>query len=494
MSGSSAGPSAEPATRRGRQDVGRQALWNYLVFALSKSSTLIMTIVLARLLGPAEFGLFALAFLVMTMFEYVRDLGVAAALVQRDGDWAQIAPTGMTLAALSGVLIGGGAALAAPLAAAVFGEPALTPLVRVLAIGLAISALAVLPLAALRRRLDYRSRLLPEVVGTVVKAVVAIALAAVGTGVWSLVWAQLAASVVTTCGYWLVVRPQLRFGFDTEIAAGLVRFGLPVTAVSFMSFAVLNVDYAAIGRRLGEVELGYYTLAYRLPELLVLNICTVVGDVLFSALSRLQHDRPAVAARYLEMLRAVIAVTAPVGLGLAALSTEVVGLLYGAPFAPAADELTVLAAWAVLFSVNFHAGDAYKALGRPGLLTAVGFGKLLVLAPAVWFAAGHSTVAVAGALLAVEALSTLVRLSLVRAVLGVTIRRHVVLLWGPVTAAGLMAVGVWAAGRALPLDGAALRLLLLVPLGVGVYALLLRLLAPSLVATAVGFLPGRRTA
>jgi PST family polysaccharide transporter len=491
MTGSPVKPAVDgrPTDRRG---VGRQALWNYLVFALSKSSTLIMTIVLARMLGPAEFGLFALAFLVMTLFEYVRDLGVAAALVQRDGEWAQIAPTGMTLAALSGLIIGAGAALGAPLAAVVFDEPALTPLVRVLAIGLAISAFGVLPLAALRRRLDYRSRLLPEVAGTVVKAVVAIVLAAFGTGIWSLVWAQLAASLVTTCGYWLVVRPPLRFGFDRATAAGLVRFGLPVTAVSFMAFAVLNVDYAAIGRRLGEVELGYYTLAYRLPELLVLNICTVVGDVLFSALSRLQRDRPAVVAKYLDTLRAVIAVTAPVGLGMAALSAEIVGLLYGPQFAPAADELTVLAAWAVLFSVNFHAGDAYKAIGRPGLLTAVGFGKLLVLAPAVWFAAGHSTVAVAGALLAVEALSTVVRLSLVRVVLGVTIRRHAKVLWGPIAAAGLMAVGVWAAGRVLPVDGPVLRLLVLVPLGVAGYGLMLRLLAPSLVAAAVRHLPARR--
>lgn len=489
------GRPAEPAVEGrpvGQRGVGRQALWNYLVFALSKSSTLIMTIVLARMLGPAEFGLFALAFLVMTLFEYIRDLGVAAALVQRDGEWARIAPTGMTLAALSGLVIGAGAALFAPVAAIVFDEPALTPLVRVLAIGLAISALGVLPLAMLRRRLDYRSRLLPEVAGTVVKAVVAIALAALGTGVWSLVWAQLAASLVTTCGYWLVVRPSLRFGFDRAIAAGLVRFGLPVTAVSFMSFAVLNVDYAAIGRRLGEVELGYYTLAYRLPELLVLNICTVVGDVLFSALSRLQHDRPAVVDKYLGTLRAVIALTAPVGLGMAALSAEIVGLLYGAQFAPASDELTVLAVWAVLFSVNFHAGDAYKAIGRPGLLTAVGFGKLVVLAPAVWFAAGHSAVAVAGALVAAEALSTIVRLSLVRSVLGVAIRTHLVLLWGPITAAAAMAAAVWATGRVLPVDVPAARLLLLVPLGVAVYALLLRLLAPSLFATAVRHLPVRR--
>ncbi len=453
-----------------------------------------MTMVLARLLGPADFGLFALAFLVMTLFDYVRDLGVAAALVQRDEEWARILPTGLTLTCLSGLLIGAAAALAAPVAAAAFGEPELTPLVRVLAIGLVISALGVLPLAALRRRLDYRSRLIPEVAGTVAKAGTAIVLAVGGLGVWSLVWAQLAASVVTTCGYWWVVRPPVRFGFDRAVALGLVRFGLPVTVVSFLSFAVANADYAAIGRRLGDVELGYYTLAYRLPELLVLNICVVVGDVLFSALSRMQHDRPAVAAKYLETLRGVIALTAPVGLGVAALAGEIVGLLYGDAFAPAADELAALAAFAVMYSINFHAGDAYKAIGRPGLLTALGLVKFLLLAPAVWFAAGYSALAVATALLIVEALITFVRLTLVRMVLGVTVRRHLVVLRGPVTAAVVMASTVWGAAQMLPLDGAAVRLALLVPLGAVVYVAALRLLAPRLVAGVVQQVRIRRAA
>lgn len=474
-----------PAAQRG---IGRQAVWNYVVFALSKSLTLIMTVVLARLLGPAEFGLFALALLIMMMFDYVRDLGVAVALVQRSEPWSRLAPTGLTLTTAFGVLVGVLAAAAAPLAAAALGEPALTSLVRVLAIGLVISALGVLPLAILRRRLDFRRRLLPEVSGALVKTAIAIGLAMAGHGVWSLVWAQLAASVVTTAGYWLVVRPPLRFGFDAAVARVLVRFGMPVTAVSFLSFAVTSVDYAAIGRRLGSVDLGYYTLAYRLPELLVLNLCIVVGDVLFSALSRLQHNRPALIEKYLSTLRAVVALTAAIGFGIAATSPDVVGLLYGPTFAAAADELAVLSVFAVLYSINFHAGDAYKAIGRPGLLTWLGVGKLVLLAPAVWWAAGHSTLLVALTLVAVELVMTVIRLALVRQVLGVGIGRHLAVLGGPVTAAAGMATLVVATSYALPDWPHALRLAVLVPVGVAGYLALLRVLAASLWHAAAGAL------
>jgi PST family polysaccharide transporter len=281
----------------GPRSVGRQALWNYLAFGLSKSATLIMTVVLARILGPEEFGQFALALLVLTFFDFVRDLGVAGALVHHPGPWARIAGTGLTLTVVLGVIMALVAVWAAPLSAALLGDSTLAPLVQVLALSLLISACGTLPQSMLRRRVDFRGRVWPEFTGATAKASLAIALAANGYGVWSLVFAQLAASLTTTVGYWLVARPRLEFGFDPRAAGALLRYGLPLSLVSFLSFVIYNVDYAAIGRRLGNEELGYYTLAYRLPELIVLNLCVVVGEVLFSALSRLQHDRPAMIAK-----------------------------------------------------------------------------------------------------------------------------------------------------------------------------------------------------
>ena len=482
----------DPESDAGRS-FGRQAGWNYVVFALSKSMTLIMTVVLARLLGPADFGLFALALLVMTLFDYVRDFGIAVALVQRAEPWSRLAPTGLTLTWVSGMLVGGLAAALAPAAAALLGDERLTPMVQVLAIALVISALSVLPMAALRRRLDYRARLLPEVLGAVLKAAVAIGLAAGGAGVWSLVWAQLAASVATTAAYWILGRTSVRFGLDRTLAVALIRFGLPVTAVAFLTFAVFNAPTVAIGRLLGAEELGYYTLAYRLPDLVVINLCTVVGDVLFSALSRLQDDRRALAARYLRTVRTVVAISAPIGLGLAAVSVDVVALFYGAQFAPAAGIAAALSVFTVLYSINFHAGDVYKSLGRPALLTGLGLLKLALLVPAVWWAAHRSALAVALAVVAVEALMTVVRLNLVRHVLGVTVRAHAAALWGPLVAAAAMAAAVAALVPLVPGWPVVLRLAAAVAVGAVLYAAALRVLAPELPA-AVRSMIRRRSA
>ena len=158
-------PDPEPDASASMPSTGRQTVWNYLIFALSKSSTLLMTIVVARMLTPTEFGVFALAILVVNLFDYVKDLGVAAALVQNRRDWGVIAPTGLTLSILFGLFASGLLAATADVAAAALGQPELVGLIRVLAIGLAMSALTTIPLAWLRRSMNFSARLVPEFVG-----------------------------------------------------------------------------------------------------------------------------------------------------------------------------------------------------------------------------------------------------------------------------------------------------------------------------------------
>lgn len=472
-------PGATPAT-------GRQAAWNYLVFGLSKSSTLIMTIVAARLLDPADFGLFTLALLVVNLFDYMKDLGVGAALVQSPGKWERLAPTGLTLTVIFGVVAGGLLAVTAPLGAEILHQPGLTPLIRVLAIGLTISALSAIPAARLRRDLDFRQRIWPEFLGSVVKATLTIVLAAQGHGVWSLVYGQLAGTVVLTVLYWWVARTPVVFGFDRQQAKGLVRYGTALTGVSLLSFAMFNMDYLFIGMRRGDEQLGLYTLAYRLPDLLVLALCSVISDVLFSALSRLQHDRDRLGGHYLEVIAATMALSAPISVALAAAAPAVIGTLYGPEYAGAAPVLVVLAIYALLFSVSWHAGDVFKAMGRPALLIATGTGRLALMVGPVWWAAGHSIVLVGVMLLAVESVMFTVNTVLVRRVAGIGLRELGIAVVRPLPAA--VAMGAVMLAMTWLTDGlpAPVVLLIAVPAGLLTYVVGLRLTARQLYDAGAG--------
>lgn len=459
---------------------GRQAAWNYLVFGLSKSSTLIMTMVLARLLAPADFGVFALALLVVNLFDWIKDLGVAGALVQSAKSWNRIAPPGLALSVLFGVFAGAIVASTADLTAAALGVPELAQMIRVLAVAMTISALSTIPAARLNRDLDFRSRILPEFLGAAGKAVLTISLAAGGVGVWSLVWGQLLAAVVTTSMYWYVARTPVRVGFDRHEAGGLIRFGIPVSAVGLLAFGIYNIDYFAIGVRLGTQELGLYTLAYRLPELLVLNLCIVVGEVLFSALSRLQHDRVALARHYLGVLTAVIALTAPISLAMAASAPALIGTLYGPNYAGAAKVLPVLSVFTLVYSASFHSGDVYKAIGRPWILTATNAGKLAVMIGPVWWAAGHGIVMVALVLTVVELAHFVVRMILVCQVISVGWVDLLKSVLRPLPAAACMGVVMMCTAHLTAPLAAPVTLVLVVLVGLPTYLVALRVTAPEL--------------
>ncbi|SDH06260.1 lipopolysaccharide biosynthesis protein [Pseudonocardia oroxyli] len=470
---------------------GGQAVWNYVVFALSKGSTLIMTVVLARLLTPADFGVFALALLVINLFDYVKDLGVGASLVQSSRRWSALAPSGASLTIVTSVVVGTVVALTASRAAEFLGNAALAPMIQVLAIALVISALATVPQSRLRRQIDFRKRLLPEFAGAVAKTALSIGLAVGGVGVWSLVFGQLAAATVTTVMYWWVAREPLRLGFDRETAKELVRFGVPLTAVTLLAYGIYNVDYLSIGQRLGDEQLGLYTLAYRLPELLVLNLCVVVSDVLFSSLSRMQSDREGLGRHYLAAVGVVVALTAPLGALMAAAAPSVIHVLYGDGYSGAADDLAVLALFTVVYSASFHSGDVYKAMGRPGVLTAINAGKLVVMAYPIWWAAGHSTLAVALTLLAVEGVHFVVRMVVVTRIIDLRLPGLLLAIARPVLAAGIAGAAMAGVAAVLPLSPGFPALLVIGLVGLVVYLPAVRLTAPALARRATALVRSR---
>ncbi|OBI72388.1 lipopolysaccharide biosynthesis protein [Mycobacterium sp. E740] len=438
------------------------------------------TVVVARLLDPADFGLFALALLIINFFDYIKDLGVGAALVQSPGSWSRFAPTGLTIVTVFGLLSGGALAAAAPLAGSLLGQPELTNIVRVLAVAVTISAIGILPNSFLRRRLDFRRRLWPEFFAAVIKAALTIALAVAGFGVWSLVYGQLAGTVALTVLYWLVARTKLRYGFDAAEARNLVGYGASVTGVTLLAFGIANVDYAAIGLRLGDTALGLYTLAFRIPELLVLNLCVVISEVLFSSLSRLQEQRRDVGEHYRQVLSVVVPLTAPICVALAAAAPAVIGTLYGHQYAEAAPVLAVLSMYGLVHSTSFHAGDVFKAIGRPGLLTATGAAKLLVLAWPIYWAAGRSIVMVALVLLIAEFIPLVANFALVRVVTGLPISSLAKATLQPIPAAAAMAlvmVGITYATRKL---ADPIELTLAAFAGIVCYLLVLRLTARGL--------------
>lgn len=462
--------------------------WAAVTMALSKGTTVLSMLVLARLLVPADFGLFAVGLLLINYMDRIKDVGIGSGLIYRREDWRELAPTGLSLSVSASALTAGAAFLAAPLAAGFFHDPRLDELLRALALVILISGLAIVPDSRMRRELDFRRRVIPETAASVVKGIVAIALAYVGLGVWALVWGQAVGTAAQAVLYWTLAGWRPRFGWRGGYAKKLLRYGVPSMFVAVLAVVHENLDYLIIGRRMDADELGFYFMAYRIPELVVIGVCIVAGQVLFPMFSRLQDDMARLGDSYLTAVQYIALLTTAAAVLIALLAPEVVGLLYGDGWQPAVPALRFLALFSAVYALSFHAGEVYKATGRPGILNTISIGKIILLGPVLWLAAGHSIVAVALVLLAGNVVLTVLKLAIVIRIADLSWSRMLHALAPALTGAVTMGVVVALAGWATPVENPLVRLSLLAPVGLAAFVLGVWLVAPSMVREI-----GRRT-
>jgi PST family polysaccharide transporter len=410
--------------------IGRQAAqgaaWNYAAFLASKGLLFVATLILARLLSPGEFGLVAMALLVIMVLEVLRDFGIGAALIYRQDDVEGAANVAFVLNVLIGSILFIANWLIAPFAAVFFGlsDPAeadlLVNLVRVMGLSLVFASLGSTHDALLQKGINYRRRMLPEVGRTLVKGLLSVLLAMMGFGVWSLAIGQVAGEACATLLLWIVSPWRPRRNWPRKHLRPMLGYGSQIMMVNGLGTLVADADYLVIGRMLGETSLGLYTLAYRIPELAVKNLAYAVSAVAFPVTSRLQSDMGAMRETYLRMQHYMLLLLAPLGFGLAAATPTLVHLLLGPEWAAAIAPMCILSVYMVLGAISHWPGVIYKAVGRPGVLNAVSAAKLAILIPALILGALWGGIeGVAWAQLAVAALGIAIDIAVVARMAGV---------------------------------------------------------------------------
>lgn len=383
--------------------------WNYLSFGLGKGLVLITTAVLARLLTKEEFGIVGFATLAISYLAVLKDLGLGAALIQRQDRIDEAADTVFTLNMLLGLLLSAITFLVAPWVALYFNEPQVTSILRVLGLTFVINSLGAIHIIRLQRRLNFRQKAIPDVGRSLAKGIVSIGMALAGFGVWSLVIGQLAGVIVAVILAWIILpwRPTLRF--DSTLAQQMFAYGASVIGVDFLTILNDTLDYLIIGRILGSAALGVYTLAYRLPELLVFNLLWVLSGVIFPSYSAVQSDVAMLEQAFWTTMRYVELVIVPLCLGLIIAADPLVRIAFGDQWLEAIPIVRLLALFALVRSVGYHIGDIYKAIGQPDILFKLGVVSLVLLLPALLLGSRYGLFGVAVAHVAIACVRTLLR-------------------------------------------------------------------------------------
>ncbi|MGR7024943.1 lipopolysaccharide biosynthesis protein [Geodermatophilus sp. URMC 62] len=483
-----------PARDDLRSAGARSALWQGLAFALSKAAVLVTTVVLARLLAPEQYGLVALALVFVAYAQTVADAGVAQALVYLPRSSPTVRAA-MSCALLVGVLLVAVATVSAPLVAAFFQRPDVEPLVRLCAVSLLASSLGSVPDALLRRDLLFSRITVARVVSAVATGATSIGLAAAGAGPWAIAWGAVVGSTVATVVSWIVlpVRPDALLWRTTRSdVRAVLAYGIPVAGASLLGKLVFDADYLVIGRQLGAEQLAYYTFAFKLPELVILNVFFVLLSVTFPLFTRARSDPERLRRGYLFSIRLQSLYGVVAGVGLAVTAPLAVRVLFGEAWAPAAGALTALALYAALRTIGGGANEVYKALGRPGIPLVISVIRLVVLVPVLLFATTWGIDGVAWAQVVLAAVFAIAMQAVALHVLQLDARRLLLALAPAASVAPAVAVVAGLLAR-LPLPPA----LTLVVAGAGGGAAAVAVLVvayPALVKDVIGLLRRRSVA
>ncbi|MFL0415831.1 lipopolysaccharide biosynthesis protein [Sphingomonas sp. 179-A 2A2 NHS] len=353
-------------------------IWSTIDLSARLGIHFFVSIALARILTPTDFGIFALVMFFVAISQVLVDRGLATALIQSEAPSLEQKTSLFWHTILFSLFLGLVTAAIAPAFADYFGYPVLEPLLYVCAAIVPTSALASIPTALLQRDLRFDVIAKAGLAASTLSAVAAIAAALYGAGVWSFAAQAATYSLANSCLIWRMGRwnplPRLHLG----AALPLVRFGSFVTLTSLVDVVYTNGASLIIGRLHGARDLGFYNRAQNLQNLPGNILAAIVTRVALPLFSAKVGDREALRSGVRLVQGTIMLINLPLMAALAIIPDLVIQFLYGPKWLFAAPILRILAVGGILFPLQVVNMQLVLSQGRSGLSFKIEFLKKII--------------------------------------------------------------------------------------------------------------------
>ncbi|MBN1478131.1 oligosaccharide flippase family protein [Candidatus Sumerlaeota bacterium] len=360
--------------------------WSALAAYAGRFARLITLLILMALLDEGEFGVLAIASIVIVVSQVFCEAGVGQALIWHRGkhsdDPSVAMDTGFVIVSVMNLTVITLMVLAAPWVAAFFNEPRAIPVIRVLLLAMALSSLTIVPRSMLERDLRFKRAVLPEVIPAIASGFVSIPLAILWHSVWALVAGQLTSAVIRLVLYAWAAGWRPRGRYDRQVGRDLLLYAVPLLGVALIGVFVLIIPSGTIGHLLGTEALGVFEIANRIASFPFFAIIYVVGRVMFPLYTRLRDDRQQLGMAIAETMKLIALTAAPLCIGLAVVIPAAELVVFQGKWWALPIPLALMLIRALQRAAGSVTGDALKAIGRPGLLQLVFTIRVAVLLPA----------------------------------------------------------------------------------------------------------------
>ena len=338
--------------------------WKFMERIGTQSVQLIISIVLARLLAPEEFGLIALVMVIIVIADVFVQSGLGTALIRGkntdDEDFSSVFWAGIFIAAVLYITI----FAASPKIADFYGKPALTPVIRVLTLSLFLGAFGTVQNAYIARNMLFKKLFYRGMAASIPSGILGIVLAYLGFGVWALVFQQLANSFLSVLTLWFAVPWKPHFKISFVKLADLFSFGWKLLVSSLISNIYEKLRSIVIGKMFSAADLAFFDRGDHFPRMIVFNINSSISSVMLPALSSYQDDRPQMKRLMQRAIKTSSFLITPMMVGLAVIAKPLTLILLGEKWLPSVPFIQACCFTYAFYPIHTTNLSAINAVGR----------------------------------------------------------------------------------------------------------------------------------
>jgi O-antigen/teichoic acid export membrane protein len=354
-------------------------IWTIADTFFLKGLTFMASIILARLLGPTEFGLIGMVSVFIAVGIIIVNSGLSSSLIRTqnadDSDFSTVFYLNLAISIIVFLLF----YIAAPYISDFYAQEILTDIIRLYCLSFVISAFSSVQLTILEKNMQFRRIMLINIPGTIIGIILGISLGYLGYGVWSIVWMYLSTLVINTFILWSFSswKPSLLFSF--EKMKYHFGFGYKLLLSGLLNTVFSNLYNVVIGKLFAVQSLGYFERARNFNEYPVGILTGVIDKVTYPLLSKIQHEKERIAEIYKQLLQFSFFITVPLMFGAAAIAYPLFGLILGDKWLPAAQYFQIICLASMFYPVHAFNINILKIYGRSDLFLKLEIIKKVVL-------------------------------------------------------------------------------------------------------------------
>lgn len=338
-----------------------------------------VSVILARILLPAEFGLIGMITVFIAIGNTLLNAGLTQSLIRSKEIDQEDYSTVFYFNLIASLILYALIYFLAPLISDFYKHPILTSIIRLFSITFVISAFGAVQLAKLTREMDFKTQTIIAIPASVLGGVVGIYMAYAGYGVWSLIWSSIITIALTTIQLWIYSKWKPDRAFNISKFKVHFHFGYKLMLSGLLDKIFSNIFIIVIGRFYSPAQVGFYTRAETMKQLPVTNISNALNKVTYPLFASIQDDNIRLKNVYRKLMKMVLFIVAPVLVFLGVLAEPTFRFLFTAKWLQAVPYFQILCATGILYPLHAYNLNILNVKGRSDLFLKLEIFKKIII-------------------------------------------------------------------------------------------------------------------